>query len=96
MEEWLQFEVAPLHFITLLVRSKIAIVMLGESEFTQHAHVTLALLLLLLGHSCSLGTLECILPLPVMIILSAESFKIAALCIFVSDKHEERAYISYS
>ena len=89
MEEWLQLEIAPLDLITLFVGSKVAIVMLCESEFTQHAHVTLALLLLLFSHSCCLCTLECIFPLPVMIVFPAESFEIAALCIFVSDKHEE-------
>ena len=42
--------------------------MLDEAKLMEHAEVALALLLLLFGCGCRLGTLERILPLTVMLV----------------------------
>ena len=60
----------------------------------EHAEVSLALLLLLLGSCCRLGTLERILPFPVMLVDGAKRREIAALRVLVTNEHQKGADVS--
>ena len=85
MEERLHFEVGPLDFITLFVCTPVAVIVLGESEFTEHLDVSLSLTLLLLAQFCLLGSLECILPLSRVFVGSDKTSQIAASQVFILD-----------
>ena len=78
MEERLHFEVGPLNFVSFLVGTPIAIIMFGESEFTEHLDVSLSLTLLLLAQFGLLCSLECILPLSRVFVGRDKTSQIAA------------------
>ena len=68
--------------------------MLDETKLMEHAEVSLALLLLLLGSCCRLGTLERILPFPVMLVDGAKRREIAALRVLVTNEHQQGADVA--
>ena len=96
VEEWLQLEVGPLHFTALLVVCPVAIVVFGKTKLTEHPGIALALSLLLLRQFSNFGTLQCVHPLPPVLVGGDQCAEVAVLQVLIPDHHEQRADVADS